>query len=208
MSDSYDAWGVAVLSRANAGTSERRREAERAFLAATEALLDGGSSYAELSVEQIASRAGRPRTAFYLYFRDKRELLMRLTEDVAEVLYQEADRWWSGTRGREDVRPALADILRTWAEHASLLGAVVEASTYDEEIGAFWRGLVGRFIAATERRLIADGEEPGAAAAKAFVLCWMANHACYQQIARGESLDDPALLDALTEILGRSVYGD
>jgi TetR/AcrR family transcriptional regulator, ethionamide resistance regulator len=199
---------VAVLSKANAGTSERRREAEQGLLAATEALLDGGSSYAELSVEQIASRAGRPRTAFYLYFRDKRELLMRLTEDVAEVLYQEADRWWSGTRGREDVRPALADILRTWAEHASLLGAVVEASTYDEEIGAFWRGLVGRFIDATERRLIADGEEPGAAAAKAFVLCWMANHACYQQIARGESLDDPALLDALTEILGRSVYGD
>jgi TetR/AcrR family transcriptional regulator, ethionamide resistance regulator len=199
---------VAVLSKANAGTSERRREAEQGLLAATEALLDGGSSYAELSVEQIASRAGRPRTAFYLYFRDKRELLMRLTEDVAEVLYQEADRWWSGTRGREDVRPALADILRTWAEHASLLGAVVEASTYDEEIGAFWRGLVGRFIDATERRLVADGEEPGAAAAKAFVLCWMANHACYQQIARGESLDDPALLDALTEILGRSVYGD
>jgi TetR/AcrR family transcriptional regulator, ethionamide resistance regulator len=199
---------VAVLSKANAGTSERRREAEQGLLAATEALLDGGSSYAELSVEQIASRAGRPRTAFYLYFRDKRELLMRLTQDVAEVLYQEADRWWSGTRGREDVRPALADILRTWAEHASLLGAVVEASTYDEEIGAFWRGLVGRFIDATERRLIADGEEPGAAAAKAFVLCWMANHACYQQIARGESLDDPALLDALTEILGRSVYGD
>jgi TetR/AcrR family transcriptional regulator, ethionamide resistance regulator len=198
---------VAVLSKANAGTSERRREAEQGLLAATEALLDGGSSYAELSVEQIASRAGRPRTAFYLYFRDKRELLMRLTEDVAEVLYQEADRWWSGTRGREDVRPALADILRTWAEHASLLGAVVEASTYDEEIGAFWRGLVGRFIDATERRLVADGEEPGAAAAKAFVLCWMANHACYQQIARGESLDDPALLDALTEILGRSVYG-
>jgi TetR/AcrR family transcriptional regulator, ethionamide resistance regulator len=199
---------VAVLSKANAGTSERRREAEQGLLAATEALLDGGSSYAELSVEQIASRAGRPRTAFYLYFRDKRELLMRLTQDVAEVLYQEADRWWSGTRGREDVRPALADILRTWAEHASLLGAVVEASTYDEEIGAFWRGLVGRFIDATERRLVADGEEPGAAAAKAFVLCWMANHACYQQIARGESLDDPALLDALTEILGRSVYGD
>jgi TetR/AcrR family transcriptional regulator, ethionamide resistance regulator len=186
---------VAVLSRARAGTSERRREAEQGFLTATEELLDEGRSYAELSVEQIASRAGRPRTAFYLYFRDKRELLMRLTEDVAETLYQEADRWWSGTRG-------------TWAEHASLLGAMVEASTYDQEIGEFWRGLVGRFIDATERRLVADGEEPGAAAAKAFVLCWMANHACYQQVARGESLDDPALLDALAEILGRSVYGD
>ena len=88
---------------------------------------------------------------------------MRLTADVAETLYQEADRWWSGTRGREDVRPALADILATWADHASLLGAMVEASTYDHEIGEFWRGVVGRFIDATERRLVADGEEPSAA---------------------------------------------
>jgi AcrR family transcriptional regulator len=197
---------MAVLSRSRTGDSERRREAEQGFLTATEALLDEGRSYAELSVEQIASRAGRPRTAFYLYFRDKRELLMRLTEDVAETLYQEADRWWSGTRGREDVQPALADILGTWADHASLLGAMVEASTYDQEIGEFWRGVVGRFIDATERRLVADGEEPSGAAAKAFVLCWMTAHACYQQVARGEPLDDPALLDAMTEILGRSVY--
>jgi AcrR family transcriptional regulator len=197
---------VSVLSKGRAGASERRREAEQGFLAATEALLDGGSSYAELSVEQIASRAGRPRTAFYLYFRDKRELLMRLTEEVAETLYVEANRWWSGTRGREDVRPALADIVHTWAQHAALLGAVVEAATYDREIGEFWRRLVGRFIEATERRLVEEGEEPRAAAAKAFVLCWMVNHACYQQIERGASLDDPALVDALTEILARSVY--
>jgi TetR/AcrR family transcriptional regulator, ethionamide resistance regulator len=198
---------VAVLSKARAGASERRREAEQGFLTATEALLDEGSSYAELSVERIASRAGRPRTAFYLYFRDKRELLTRLTEDVAAVLYGEADRWWSGGGGRGDVRPALADILRTWAWHPSLLRAVVEASTYDAEIGEFWRGVVGRFIDATERRLIAEGEEPGAAAAKAFVLCWMTNHACYQQAARGGALDDPDLLDAMTQVVERSVYG-
>jgi AcrR family transcriptional regulator len=177
------------------------------LLAATGALLNEGSSYAELSVEQIASRAGRPRTAFYLYFRDKRELLMRLTEEVAQTLYEEADVWWSGSRGRDDVRPALADITRTWAEHAGVLGAVVEAATYDEEISEFWRNVVGRFIEATKRRLVEEGEEPGAAAAKAFVLCWMTAHVCYQQVARGKSAEDPTLLDALSEILGRSVYG-
>jgi len=198
---------VAVLSRARAGTSERRREAERGFLSATEALLDEGSSYAELSVERIASRAGRPRTAFYLYFRDKRELLMRLTEDVTQVMYQDADGWWSGTRGRGDIRPVSERMLHTWAEHASLLGAVVEASTYDAEIGEFWRGVVERFIEATERRLVEEGEDPGAAAAKAFVLSWMMAHACYQQAVRGKSLEDPAFTSALVEVLERSIYG-
>jgi AcrR family transcriptional regulator len=198
---------MAVLSRRDAGASERRREAVRGFLVATEGLLDDGASYAELSVEQISSRAGRPRTAFYLYFRDKRELLMTLTEDVAQTLYEEADRWWSGTRGREDLETALADILRTWGEHASVLRAIVEASTYDAEIAEFWRGVVGRFIEATERRLVEEGEDPGAAAAKAFVLCWMVTGTCYQQIARGESIEDPTLRAAVADILRRSVYG-
>ena len=78
-----------------------------------------------------------------------------------------------------------------------------EAQRTGDELGA----LVGRFIDATERRLVEEGEEPEAAAAKAFVLCWMTNHACYQQHARSGSLDDLALLDALTDILERSVYG-
>lgn len=197
---------MAVLSRSRAGASERRLEAERGFLRATEGLLDEGASYAELSVERIASRAGRPRTAFYLYFRDKRELLMRLTESVAEQLYAEADRWWSGNRGREDIRPSLDGIVGTYAGHASLLRAVVEASTYDAEIGEYWRRVVQRFIDATERRLVESGEEPRAAAANAFVLVWMIAHSCYQQAVRGEPLDDEAFLDALVQVMERSIY--
>ncbi len=195
-----------MLSRSRPGASARRLEAERGFLAATEALLDQGNSYAQLSVERIASRAGRPRTAFYLYFRDKRELLMRLTESVAETLYAEADRWWSGSRGREDIRPTVAAMLGTWQEHVSVLRAVVEASTYDAEIGEYWRGLVQRFVDETERRLVEEGEEPQAGAAKAFVLSWMMAHSCYQQAVRGASLRDDAFRDALVQTMERSIY--
>ena len=195
-----------VLSRGSE-SAERRREAEAAFLLAAEALLADGHPYAELSVEQISAAAGRSRTAFYLYFRDKRELLMRLTEAIAATLYDEADRWWSGEDGRRDLRSALADVLGTYREHADLLRAVVEASAYDEEVAAFWRALVGRFADATERRLVADGQEAGPAAAKALALTWMVERVSYQQIVRGASVDDPQLVDALVEIWERSVYG-
>ena len=131
-----------VLSKGSE-SAERRREAQAAFLLAAEALLADGHPYAELSVEQISAAAGRSRTAFYLYFRDKRELLMRLTEAVAATLYDEADRWWSGDDGRRDLRTALADVLGTYREHADLLRAVVEASAYDEEVAEFWRALGG-----------------------------------------------------------------
>lgn len=195
-----------VLSKGSE-SAERRREAEAVFLLAAEALLADGNPYAELSVEQISAAAGRSRTAFYLYFRDKRELLMRLTEAVAATLYDEADRWWSGDDGRRDLRTALADVLGTYREHADLLRAVVEASAYDEEVAEFWRALVGRFADATERRLVAEGQPSGPAAAKALALTWMVERVCYQQIVRGASVDDPQLVDALVEIWERSVYG-
>ncbi len=147
---------MAVLSKGEEA-AERRRGAEAEFVAATELLLAQGGSYADLSVEQISAAAGRSRTAFYVYFRDKRELLMRATETVVAQLYDEADQWWSGADGRRGLREALTDVLGTYREHGDLLRAVVEASTYDEQVADFWRAVVGRFIKATELRLDRGG---------------------------------------------------
>jgi AcrR family transcriptional regulator len=195
-----------VISR-RAESADRRREGEARFVTATESLLAGGSSFAELSVERIAAEAGRPRTAFYLYFRDKRDLLERATEHVINQLYVEADRWYSGHDGRHDLRTALGDFLGTYRDHAPVLRAVIEAAGYDERIGDFWRAVVRRFADANERRLVEEGMEPGRAAAMAFALTWMTERTCYQQIARGGSVDDPELVEALTEVWERSVYG-
>ena len=75
----------------------KRAAIQAAVLEATEALLAEGTPYADLNIERIAKRAGISRTSFYFYFRDKRELLTRLTADVAELLYQQAEIWFSGT---------------------------------------------------------------------------------------------------------------
>ena len=196
---------MAVLSK-GAGADERRREAETSLLEATERLLAQGGSYADLSIERIAAEAGRSRTAFYLYFRDKRDLLMRLTEAVAGQLYEVADRWWSGDDGREDLRRALAEVLATYHQHRDALRAVVEASTYDEEVGDLWRGLLARFITATEERLAAiDGATAGLPG-KAFALVWMTERSCYQHVVREPTLSDEELIAALHEVWARAIY--
>lgn len=181
-------------------SAARRREAEASIMAATESLLAEGNAYAELSVERIAAAAGRSRTAFYLYFRDKRELLVRLTEKVAEELYGIAERWWAGADARAELRPTTEAILATYTRHADLLRAVIETSTYDESMGEFWRGLVGRFVDATEERLRRDGVEARTAAGMAFALVWMTERACYQHVTHGRRVPDEALVDALVEI--------
>ena len=182
--------------------SEKRAAIEAAVLRATEELLEEGASFAELGIERIATRAGISRTAFYFYFRDKRELLVRLTEEVNAELMAAADTWWSGSA---DLRTALQAIAELYREHGALLRAVVEVSTYDEEIGTFWRGLVGRFASATRDRI--ELEDPSLADpdAVAFALVWMVERGFYQQLVQGEPVEIDALLDAMATIFERTV---
>jgi AcrR family transcriptional regulator len=192
-------------------STAKRAQVQAAVLRTTEDLLAAGSSYADLNIERIATGAGISRTAFYFYFRDKRELLMRLTEHVAEVLYTEADRFFTHEGDRtEEIRAALTSIFEVYREHGPLLRAIVEVSTYDEEIARVWRGLLQRFADAMSQRVEREQEEglalPIDVRPTAFALVWMTERACYQQLVQGEGAPD-GLVDALTGIWVRAVYG-
>jgi AcrR family transcriptional regulator len=201
--------GVASLGR----QSEKRAAIEAAVLGATEDLLSEGASFAELNIERIATRAGISRTAFYFYFRDKRELLMRLTSEVNRQLYDAAAVWWSGEGEPEEaIRGALAGIAQLYREHGALLRAIVEVSTYDDEVAQFWRGMVNRFVDATEERIRSEQARGAALAgpprATAFALVWMSERTLYEGFVQNEPLGTPELVDALAAIWTRAVYGE
>jgi TetR/AcrR family transcriptional regulator, ethionamide resistance regulator len=195
-----------------AASTPKRAAVQAAVLDATEALLAEGASFADLGIERIATRAGISRTAFYFYFRDKRELLMRLTEVVDRELFAQADRWFSGAGDPEpEMREALENILALFTEHAVLLRAIVEVSGYDEEVAAFWRARVGRFVDATRRRIEAEQAAGRAAAvhaqATAFALCWMTERTLHQQLVQGEPIAPEELVESLLGLWLRGVYG-
>jgi AcrR family transcriptional regulator len=203
---------ASVEPRVEAHPTAKRAAIQEAVLAATEALLAEGASYADLNIERIANRAGISRTAFYFYFRDKRELLMRLTVDVTELLYQQADIWFSGAGEPEpEIREALTNIAAVYSEHGVLLRAIVEVSTYDEDVARFWRTVLGRFVDASRRRIEAEQEAGRATAeharAAAFALCWMTERTMYQHLVQGEPFPSTEMVDALVGIWLRSVYG-
>jgi AcrR family transcriptional regulator len=203
---------MATLSRRSEPTSAKRAEIEARVLEATEALLAEGASFTDLKIERIATRAGISRTAFYFYFHDKRQLLMRLTEDVAELLYAEAEAWWSGEGdGVAQLSDALASVVGMYREHDVLLGAVVEAAAVDDAVGGFWRALVGRFVEASRRRIeieqAAGRIGPMPAEEVAFDLSWMVERACYQRLVRGASLNDDAFVAGLVRIWVGALYG-
>jgi AcrR family transcriptional regulator len=192
-------------------TTAKRAAVQAAVLEATEALLEEGASFADLGIERIATRAGISRTAFYFYFADKRELLMRLTEEVNALLFEQADIWFSGHgEPEQELHTALTNIAALYDEHSVLLRALVEVSTYDEEVATFWRGTLGRFVDATERRIEEErdaGRAPGVQAqATAFALTWMTERTLYQDLVQNSPVPKAELVDALTGIWLRSVY--
>jgi AcrR family transcriptional regulator len=193
-------------------TTPKRAAVQADVLRATEQLLAEGTSWSDLGVEKIATTAGISRTAFYFYFRDKRDLLMQLAGDVSDLLYQQADIWWHGEGDpEEDIREALGNIAALYREHGTLLRAIVELATYDAEVAAFWRSLLDRYVAATQRRIEAEqaaGNAPAMPArAVAFALTWMAERTIYQEFVQDETLPLDDLIEAMAGIHTRAVYG-
>lgn len=192
-------------------TTPKRAAVQADVLRATEELLAEGTSWADLGVERIATTAGISRTAFYFYFSDKRELLLRLTEDVNEQLYAEADRWYSGEGDdEEEIREALAKIAELYVEHQALLKVIVEVSTYDEQVATHWRALIGRFVEATRVRIEdeqrAGKAPPFEAAPTAFGLVWMCERTLYQLAVQDPPFSRDEAIDALVRIFMRTVY--
>ena len=203
---------MAPAQSGEAPPSPKRAAVQAAVLAATEELLSEGASYADLNIERIANRAGISRTAFYFYFRDKRDLLTQLTADVAELLYQQAEIWFSGEGDPDaEIREALTNIAALYDEHGVLLRAIVEVATYDEQVAQAWHGLLGRFVDATRTRIEAEQAAGRAVAqhahATAFALCWMTEHTMYQHSIEGQPFSTADMVDALVGIWLRSVYG-
>ncbi len=183
------------------------------MLQAMEDLLGEGVTYASLGIERIATRAGISRTAFYFYFADKRELLMRLASELSDELYREADAWWSGAGdGSEQLVTALNKIATLYRGHGPLVCAIVEVSAYDEVVGPFWRAIVGRFVDASAQRIASEIDAGRAnpvlaAEATAFSLVWMTERVLYQMLVQENAACDSELVGALGRVWTTTVYG-
>ena len=202
-----------VLGRKADERAVRRAATEAQLLEATTELLAAGEGFADLSVERIAARAGISRTAFYDYFSDKRQLLIRLVADAAAPIFTEADELVGGRpSGPSEIPYTIRAAMRFARESRDVFRAAVEASAYDEVVAGFWRGqVIERFVEVIARRIRrqqAAGEalpvDPRAAA-EALVL--MVTGTLYHHVSREGGVSDRRMVDTLVTICVRAVYG-
>ncbi|MFN8161517.1 MAG: TetR/AcrR family transcriptional regulator [Solirubrobacterales bacterium] len=201
-----------AAATARRDSRRRRHERTRARIVETALRLSGHRPFKDLTVDEIARGAGVSRTAFYIYFGDKGELLLAAVEELAQELFAEAERWWRGDGDPEElVREAVSGVVIAYAKGASVLRVATEVSTYDDEVGAFWLALMERFIAATEEQIRSEQQrgrvsEALDARATAEALNWMTERCCYVFLARGER-SPQALIETLTGVWLSTLYG-
>ncbi|MFH9610911.1 TetR/AcrR family transcriptional regulator [Streptomyces sp. NPDC017448] len=187
-----------------------------ALLTAAETLL-AEKPFAEMSVGQVAAKAGISRPTFYFYFDTKHSLLAALLERVMHDKLEIALRGFGTTEAdpapQRTFESNYTEILALWREHAAVVLAASDAMASDAELQGVYTGLLELFIkpaTAWIEHERATGRAPAGtpAATLATTLVWMSERNLYAALLGMEPrVPDDQRVAALAEVWIRSVFG-
>lgn len=151
---------MASTTRRPSSSADRHAAVERRIVAAVEKLLTDGTTYTELGVERIAAAGGISRSTFYLYFRDKVDVLQRAIKSLRAGIYDAGERWRPAdpAGGLDGLARAYELMIRHYREHAALLSAVNEVAAYEPSVRETWTADQDRFIQHTAELLVEEQE--------------------------------------------------
>ena len=194
--------------RVEARTQPRRARLSRRVLDVVEPLLEEGTSYADLSVEQIIKEVGIARSTFYVYYKDKGDLLEAMAQDITADLRVAGAAWFTfePDRSRDELREALTPLFDTYRRHRTVLGAIVEAAAYDPRIRARHAELVEAAVGGLSEHIAAQTGTSLDPRLTAEWLVVMFERGLYLLVAPAEGERVEQLLGAATDLVWRLLY--
>ncbi len=202
-------------ARAARGRRPRRRRtpevAEHEIVVAAEALLRQ-RPFRELTVDEVMRRTDLSRPSFYVYFRDRHHLVLRVVEHIGGELFTMADRWFTGEgEGPELARDATEGIVSVFAEHGPVLRALADAAADDPDVDRAYGELVSGFVDATaehiEHEIAASRILPLDARETAKALVWMMERYLSLSLGGAPLIPGETVAETLTTIVARVLYG-
>jgi AcrR family transcriptional regulator len=180
-------------------------------VAAAEALLRE-RPFRELTVDEVMRRTDLSRPSFYVYFRDRHHLVLRVVEHIEAELFAMADRWFKGEGdGPELAREATEGIVAVFAEHGPVLRALADAAADDPGVDEAYGALVTGFVDATAEHIsaeIAAGRIlPLDPRETATALVWMNERYLTLTLGREPATERAIVVETLRTIWSRVLYG-
>jgi AcrR family transcriptional regulator len=204
------------VSVGGAETGRRRRRrtpevAEAEIVGAAEALLRE-RPFRELTVDEVMRRTELSRPSFYVYFRDRHHLILRVVEHIGTELRTMSQRWYTGSGdGPALAREAMDGIVDVYGEHGPVLRGLADAAADDPEVERVDTALVQSFIDVTVRHIEAERESgrvlPLDADETASALVWMMERYLNLSLGREPYSPRETVADTLATIWTRVLYG-
>jgi AcrR family transcriptional regulator len=184
--------------------------AEAEIVAAAEALLRE-RPFRELTVDEVMRRTDLSRPSFYVYFRDRHHLVLRVVEHLGRELRTMSQRWYTGAGdGPALAREAMEGIVDVYIEHGPVLRALADAAADDPEVERVYGGLVQSFVDVTRKHIEAEVTagrvEPLDAGETARALVWMMERYLNLSLGRVPGTAGTTVADTLTAIWVRVLY--
>lgn len=171
-----------------------------------------------ITIDDLVSGAGISRPTFYFYFASKQAVFEALLDPVAGAFIAVADGFLDNPPDRGELRASLGKLAAVWQEHGPIMRVMMD----DSAVGALRDcrdRMIGRLVANATTRIERDrasGLAPAGPPADvtAAVLTRLLVTTLTDAAAPAESPDGAAapgrvsdeLLDALTTVIGRSIY--
>jgi len=197
------------------GQRRRRRSpevAEREILAAAEELLRE-RPFRDLTVDEVMRRTELSRPSFYVYFRDRNHLVLRVVERLGQEQWALSEDWFAATgpSGPESFREALEGIVAMWDRHGPVMHALSDAATVDQEVELAHTSLMQSFIDATAKHIEAEIEAgrilPLDARETARALSLMNDGYLLAAVGRTRTSTPEKVVETLSTIWTRTLYG-
>lgn len=147
-----------VSNERDEGLSRRQRRQDAAIASiidAAESFLKE-RSFKEMTVYEVMARTSLARSSFYEYFRDRYDLMVKVSERLGNSIYSLSERWpISPVEGNEVevLKSSIDDLIGFYVENDSVVRAIAHAASHDPRVEALYRKQFGRFIEATGFRI-------------------------------------------------------
>jgi AcrR family transcriptional regulator len=203
---------VPVGEEVAAGRRRRRtpEAAQREIIEAAEGLLRE-RPFRELTVDEVMRRTGLSRPSFYVYFKDRHELVLRVVQHLQHEMLQVANRWYESLGGGPSVlREALDGVVSVYGEHGPVLRALADAAVEDSDVEDAYGALVQNFVDVTgshiEAEMTAGHIAPLDAGETAKALVWMTERYLYHSFGPVRRVATNRVVETLAALWTRTLY--
>ncbi|MFD5179747.1 TetR/AcrR family transcriptional regulator [Nocardia sp. NPDC058379] len=176
-------------------------------------LLEEGTAFSDITIQQITERGGVSRPAFYSHFVDKNELLSRLVVDaLSPVTARMSEQMGEWPSGPAHMPAALRAAIEYLEPHRVVIAAFLEVANYDADVAAALQASLTAFRGELTQRIQRQQEAGvalgGDASTIALALSALAIEMVREFVNGENGVDAQRWVEIMSLVWGRVVYGD